>query len=127
MNILLDTHAVLWFLEGSEKMGKVAVDTIHSAENNKYISVATLWEVAIKLSIGKMEFEGGIEGFIQSTEDNGFLQLGVSSEHIKRTAGLPFIHRDPFDRMLVAQAMAENMVLMTVDNNILKYDIECIW
>jgi len=127
VDILLDTHAVLWFLEGNEKMPYTARDTICNAENNIYVSIVSLWEVAIKVSGGKLTLVDGIEGFTKAVEENGFLLLEVAPEHIKVVADLPFIHRDPFDRMLVAQAIVSDMSIMTIDDNIAKYDINSVW
>ena len=127
MDILLDTHSVLWFLIGSDKMPDATKEIFFDARNRIYVSIATLWEVSIKISIGKLSFDGGIDGFIDAIEDNGFLLLDISAVHTKTAADLPFIHRDPFDRMLVAQAIAEGMYLMTTDSNNLKYDITPIW
>jgi PIN domain nuclease of toxin-antitoxin system len=127
MDILLDSHALWWFLNGSDKMPKATKDIIHNDENMIYVSIATIWEIAIKTSIGKLDFDGGVDGFIEAIEDNGFSLLAVDPKHIKAVAGLPFIHRDPFDRMLIAQAVAEGMPIMTTDANVLKYDINSIW
>ena len=123
MDILLDTHAVLWFFKGDEKMPKIATDMINDPNNKKYVSIASVWEVAIKTSNGKLSVDGGIDGFINAIENNGFLLLEIDPHHIKAVATLPFIHRDPFDRMLVAQAIEEDLYIMTVDNNIKKYNI----
>ena len=127
MDILLDTHALLWFLKGDGKMPHKTRDIICKPENEKYVSVASLWEVAIKFSGGKLELDGGIEGLIDAVEDNGFILLEIEPCHIKTVADLPFIHRDPFDRMLIAQAIVEDMSIMTVDENILKYDVNVVW
>ena len=80
-----------------------------------------------KLSTGKLEFGGGIENFIETIYRNEFALLDISSKHIKTVVELPFIHRDPFDRMLIAQAIVENMTIITVDEDILKYNINYIW
>jgi len=127
MDMLLDTHAILWFLKGNEKMPKETRNFICSNEYRKYVSIASLWEVSIKSSRGKLNLDGGIEGFIEAIDDNGFLLLEIDPDHIKAVAELPFIHRDPFDRMIVAQAITENMTIMTIDENILKYDVNVIW
>ena len=126
MDILLDTCSVLWFLNGDEKMPISAREIILNTENTIYVSVASLWEVAIKLSIEKLDFNNGIDGFIEALEVEDFLLLDITPAHITAVASLPFIHRDPFDRMLIAQAMEENMPIMTVDAEILKYDISHI-
>jgi len=127
MNILLDTHVLWWFLRGNEKIPTTTRDTIFDSQNIIYISIASIWEVAIKMSIGKLSFDGGIDGFINAIEDENFELLGISTEHTKTVANLPFIHRDPFDRMLVAQAITENIPIMTTDANVLKYGMNSIW
>jgi len=124
MEILLDTCFVLWFLNGDEKMPASARTIILNSENTIYVSIATIWEVAIKLSIDKLAFDGGIDGFIEAIEVEDFKLLEISAKHIKTVANLPFIHRDPFDRMLIAQAMTENIPIITADSEILKYDIK---
>jgi len=126
MDILLDTCSILWFLKGDEKMPISSRDIILNAENTIYVSIATVWEVAIKLSIGKLEFDCGIDGFIKGIEDEGFSLLEVSTAHTRVLTTLPYIHRDPFDRMLIAQAMTENIPIMTADSDMLKYDINSI-
>jgi len=123
MDILLDTCSVLWFLKGDEKMPTSSRDIILNTENTIYVSIASVWEVAIKISIGKLEFDGGIDGFIRGIEDEDFSLLEISTEHTKAVANLPFIHRDPFDRILIAQSMIESIPIMTTDSDILKYDV----
>jgi len=127
MDILLDTHAAIWFFEDDKKLSKTAVDAIYNLENMIYVSIASVWELAIKLSTGKLTFDGGIENFIETVYQNEFELLGISPKHIKSVVDLPFIHRDPFDRMMIAQAMVEDMTMITVDENILKYEISTIW
>ena len=126
MDILLDTHTVLWFFEADERLSETAIDAICDAENNKYVSIATLWEISIKHSIGKLKLDGGIENFVDTIHKNGFILLDIIPEHVSTVANLPLIHRDPFDRMLVAQAMVENISIVTADSEIIKYDINII-
>ena len=127
MDILLDTCSVLQFLNGEEKMPTATRNIILNTENTIYVSIATVWEVAIKLSIEKLDFDGGIDGFINALDDENFSLLEISKQHVTAVASLLFIHRDPFDRMLVAQAMVEKIPIMTTDSEILKYDISHIW
>ena len=127
MDILLDTCSALWYLNGDESMPQSVSELILNAENTIYVSIATVWEVAIKVSIGKLDFNGGIDGFIQAIEDEDFSLLDITTIHIKAVKDLPFIHRDPFDRMLVAQAIVEGLPIMTTDSDIIKYKIETIW
>jgi len=127
MDILLDTHAVLWFFQDDKRLSKTVVDVIYNLENMIYVSIASVWEVAIKLSTGKLKFSGDIESFIATIHRNEFELLDISTGHVEMTTHLPFVHRDPFDRILVAQAMVEDMAIVTVDENILKYDVNIIW
>jgi PIN domain nuclease of toxin-antitoxin system len=127
MDILLDTHTTKWFFDDDKRLSKSAIEAICHPGNNIYISIASIWEVAIKISIGKMQVNGGIIKFIEVVDDNGFLLLDISPKHITEVAELPFIHRDPFDRILIAQAKVEDMSIMTVDGNIIKYGIKHIW
>ena len=126
-HILLDTHAAIWFFTDVTKLSKPAAKAIYNLNNMIYVSIASVWELAIKLGTGKLTLAGGIDSFIEAIHINDFKLLEVSLEHIKIVKGLPLIHRDPFDRMLVAQAMTECMGIMTIDENILKYDVSVIW
>ena len=127
MNILLDTHTILWFLNGDEKLPKTTREIIYNAEYTKYVSIASLWEIALKWSKGKLELDGGIDNLLENIDDNGFLLLTITSQHIQAVTKLPFIHLDPFDRVLIAQAISEDMSIVTVDADILRYDIKHIW
>jgi len=127
MKLLLDTHSVLWFWDNVEKVSKAALDAILETQNEKYISIVTAWELAVKISIGKLKYEGGIAAFFAASEENGFEILPLKKKHIKLLETLPFIHRDPFDRMLVASAISEDMTLVTADTNIHEYDIPFVW
>jgi len=127
MDILMDTHTILWFFENDEKLSKSAIEVICNPINKKYVSIATLWEAAIKYDIGKLKLSGGFEGFIEAIDDNGFNLLNINPDHVKLIIGMPYIHRDPFDRIIIAQAIIENMFVMTSDANILKYEIKSIW
>jgi len=126
MDILLDSHTVLWFFEDDVRLSKTAIEAICNAENKKYVSIATLWEVAIKYGLGKLKLDGGVSAFTENVHENGFILLEIVPEHIFEVASLPLIHRDPFDRLLVAQAIFEDMAIVTSDSNILKYGINSI-
>ena len=127
MDILLDTCSALWYFNGDESMPQSTREIILNADNVIYVSIATVWEVAIKIGINKLSFDGNIEGFIEAIEDEDFSLLDITTKHIKEVIDLPFIHRDPFDRMLVAQAVTEEIPIMTTDSEILKYNIDSIW
>ena len=127
MDILLDTHAAIWFFEDDKRLSKSAVDFIYNLDNMIYVSIVSPWELGIKLNTGKLTFDGGIDGFIDAIHKNEFVLLGINAEHVKKATNLPLIHRDPFDRMLIAQAAIEDMSIITVDENIMKYNINTIW
>jgi len=127
MNVLLDTHTILWALSDYEKLSDKAKTEILSSENNKLVSLASAWEVAIKISLNKLSFEGGVSRFLQQIERDGFELLPIRTEHVSLVETLPFHHRDPFDRLIVATAIAEDMAIITADTNMHLYDVSCIW
>ena len=127
MKYLLDTHAFLWFLQNDDRL-PVQIRTI--IENNKdiYISIVSLWEIAIKLSIKKLNLTNRtLEDILYACREKNFSILNITSEHVKSIIDLPFIHRDPFDRMLIAQAKVEDMTLITCDQYIPQYPIKTEW
>jgi PIN domain nuclease of toxin-antitoxin system len=127
VNYLADTHACIWFFEGNNKLSKKARKIMNAFGNHIFVSIASVWELAIKISIGKMDFEGNSKGFISTIAEHDFELLEIEPQHIQIVETLPFHHRDPFDRLLVATAMAERMPIITVDDNIPLYDVECLW
>ncbi|MDR0325260.1 MAG: type II toxin-antitoxin system VapC family toxin [Oscillospiraceae bacterium] len=124
MRFLLDTNVVLWFLNG-EKLSDKIKDSIRNGNN--YISVISLWEVAIKMNINKLTFNGGFSAFRKLIEDNGFVVLPVKDEYMEKLFDLPLHHKDPFDRLLVSSAVVEDMTLITADEHIPKYDVKVLW
>ncbi|MDR0456033.1 MAG: type II toxin-antitoxin system VapC family toxin [Treponema sp.] len=123
MKVLLDTHIVLWFLGDVEKLSKTTFAAIIEPANKKYISIVSAWELAIKINLGKLAFEGGIGHFFTMVEENGFELLSVKEDHIKHLETLPLHHRDPFDRLLLATAISEQMTFITADKNIAQYNV----
>ena len=118
MRLLLDTHVLLWALTDPQELDAGAREKIVSPENLVYVSLASLWELQIKESIGKLKLP---KDFFEALEPAGFELLPVLLGHIKALRRLPLIHRDPFDRILVAQAKSEGITLVTRDRNILRY------
>ncbi|MBU1718203.1 MAG: type II toxin-antitoxin system VapC family toxin [Bacteroidetes bacterium] len=127
MDLLLDTHALIWFLNGDENLSKKVREEIENPKNNKFVSVASIWELAIKISLNKFQYPKGLPYFLQLIEDNGFDILPLTFEHAIVVSGLEFIHRDPFDRLLVAQTISDKLVLATKDEAIKKYKVTTIW
>ena len=127
MNILLDTHAAIWFFENNKKLSKSVLNAICDLDNTVYVSIVSIWEIAIKLNTGKWNLDGGIDSFINAIYRNDFEIYGISVEQVKKFKDLPLIHRDPFDRMLITQSITGNMTIATIDENIQKYDVSWVW
>jgi len=127
MKYLLDTHVVLWAAENSPLLTDKAKTAILDRRAEKYVSIVSAWEVAIKLGTHKLRLDGGLPEFFRMIDDNGFIPLSVEREYLQIIPHLPYHHKDPFDRLLVATAMTENMTLVTVDDNIHRYNVAWIW
>lgn len=121
--LLLDTHALLWWLQGSERLGSMFVEQVSDPRNQVFVSAATTWEISIKRALGKLSAPVDMSSVI---EDSGFIELTITLFHGDQAGLLPDIHKDPFDRMLIAQAQAEGLVLVTHDSNIKKYGIRTL-
>jgi len=126
-NYLLDTHTLLWFASNSENLSKLSMSIISDTSNHISISYVSIWEIAIKKKIGKLDFDMSLELFCKNITNNNFIWLPIQKKHIFETFELPLYHRDPFDRLLIAQAKTENLILITKDQNFTKYPIELFW
>lgn len=120
---LLDTHVLLWWLSADKQLGSAARETIANPDNQIVCSVASYWEMIIKQSLGKLSFP---KKAFSTLEENGIFILPIESKHVAQLQLLPTIHKDPFDRMLIAQAMSEKTILITRDKNIQKYQIDTL-
>lgn len=127
MNLLLDTHAFIWFINGDKSLTAKARRTIENAANRSFISIASLWEIAIKVSINRLELSGPYEKIIEHIYNNGFDLLSINFEHTSLISKLEFHHRDPFDRLIIAQALFENMSIISKDKVFDSYNIKRIW
>ncbi len=128
MNILLDTHAFLWFVDDNPRLTEAARVLIESEDSQPFISMASLWEIAIKISLGKLQLKQPYETFIpQQLAVNGTGILNLSLEHTAAIATLPFHHRDPFDRLIVVQAKIEKMTLVSADPAFDTYAVQRVW
>lgn len=123
MRVLLDTHILLWALGDTRRLGKQREDVLSNASNVVFVSALSLAEVAIKASLGKLEVPSDLA---ERVIDAGFTHLPFDASHASALAALPFHHRDPFDRMLIAQAMADGLVFATADDRCRAYDIRTI-
>jgi len=128
VNLLLDTHALLWFLTNDPKLSERAKSAIESSSNNCFVSAGSLWEIAIKISLGKLKlpFPYG-EIFPRQLDINGFSLLPITPQHCDVLMALPFYHRAPFDRLLLAQAQSDSLILVTDDGQFASYLIPTIW
>ena len=127
MELLLDTHTLVWFLNGDEKLPKNVRAAIEDSNNTTMVSIATIWEISIKISLDKFRFPMGFKRFLEMVDENGFEILPITFEHAMIISTLEFIHRDPFDRLLVAQCKSDNLILATKDEYIKQYNIQTIW
>lgn len=128
MKLLLDTHAFLWWITGSDRVSHHARDAISDTANEVYVSAASGWELAIKASLGRVALPDDLEGFLsEQLATNGFDVLPIHLRHALGVYRLPDLHRDPFDRMLIAQAIAERMSLVSGDPRIAGYGTDVLW
>ena len=128
MKLLLDTHTALWLFNDYEKLSTVARDLLMDETNTLHISIASAWEVAIKYSLGKLtEFPEGVKLFFEEINNCPIEMLTVIPAYIERVERLPYVHRDPFDRIIIATALCEGMAIVTTDENIHKYGVKCVW
>lgn len=124
---LLDTHLVLWLASDPSKVGSQAMQALLDSRYQKYVSIISAWEIALKIKIGKLELEGGVDSFFIICEQSGLQFLNIKKSYIKGTTELPFLHRDPFDRMLIATALEESLTLLSADSKIHKYSVPWLW
>ena len=128
MRLLLDTHAFLWWLGASPRLSRRAKSAIGNARNQCLVSVASGWEIAIKLSLGKLRIDAALDRFLpEQLAANGFQPLAIELKHAARVARLAFHHRDPFDRLLIAQAIEEELSVVTADPVFTRYGVKRVW
>ncbi|MEW5787937.1 MAG: type II toxin-antitoxin system VapC family toxin [Pseudomonadota bacterium] len=128
MRLLLDTHAFLWWISDAPDLSGPARKAIANEGNDCFLSLASCWEMAIKTSLGKLRLALPLERFIpEQLASNGFSLLPIDFRHTARVESLPFHHRDPFDRLLIAQAQAEKLVLVSADGAFNDYGVRRIW
>ena len=125
MRYLLDTHALIWYFENDGKLPQRVEEIIDDPKNKIYVSSATLWEIAIKVGLGKLDVD--FDNLLEQVDNAEFLVVQMKNLYLRELLFLPQIHRDPFDRLLIATAKIENMILITTDEHIQKYDVEWIW
>jgi PIN domain nuclease of toxin-antitoxin system len=128
VKLLLDTHTFLWWVAASDELSRKARSAVGSARNECFVSVASGWEIAIKVSLGRLRIDGALDRFLpEQLAANGFQALAIDFRHTALVATLPFHHRDPFDRLLVAQALEEDLAMVTADPVVVKYGVNRVW
>ena len=127
MKYLFDTHALIWYFEDSSKVPEKIVNLIDSSVNQKYICSASLWEIAIKTNIGKLEMNFSFDDLLNEIANSDLVILQIEDDYLRKLSNLPLLHKDPFDRLLIATAIVEGMTIITVDENIHKYDVLWVW
>ena len=124
MKALLDTHALIWALEGSSKLSKTARRVIESGQHEILVSAASAWEIAVKKSMGRLSIP---DDLIETVDAAGFARRSLGFAEARRLESLPHLHGDPFDRMLIAHALEEGAAIVTRDAVIARYPVQTIW
>ena len=128
MRLLVDTQAFLWWVDGSSKLSRKARVAVADPGNECLFSLASCWEMAIKLSLGKLRLDEPLDTFVPAQlSANRFALLEIGFRHVARVAKLPFRHRDPFDRLLVAQSLEDGLTVVTSDPIFPKYGVKRLW
>ena len=124
MKLLLDTHIFLWFIAADSRLPILFRDVIREPNNEIFLSVASLWEIIIKYNLGKLPLPQSPEVYIpQERRKHQIKSLPISESSLKNLVSLPNLHRDPFDRLLISQALCRNLTIITVDTDIMKYNV----
>lgn len=127
MNYLVDTHALIWFITADRKLPHAVKRIIEDEGNNCFVSMASFWEIGIKHSLGRLDLKADLKTVFEIIPDSGFSILPISPEHILKNSELEFHHQDPFDRLMIAQAMVEGLKVISKDQYFGNYDIEVVW
>jgi PIN domain nuclease of toxin-antitoxin system len=128
LNLLLDTYAIIWYSFSPQKITNKTLDLINDTSNSIMISQVSIWEMQIKSSIGKLKLPVSIKEMVENLcEQNQFSVLRISNQHLWNLETLPFIHKDPFDRLLISQAQSEDVIFLSADEERGKYDIKTQW
>jgi PIN domain nuclease of toxin-antitoxin system len=127
MRYLLDTHSLIWFLEDDKRLSDTAKDIFSDDNADIYLSIVSLWEMAIKIGLGKLKLSQSLEQVIDTLEQQSISLLSVKPAHVLAVLNLPFEHRDPFDRLLIGQVLVENMKFLSNEALFLRYGVDRIW
>lgn len=128
MRLLLDTHTFIWFIEGHPDLSDLAKSLIEDPENERLLSIASLWEIAIKTSLGRINLNMSIQQLVENhVYGNAIALLPIAPSCLDSLANLAFYHKDPFDRLIIAQAMVEELTIVSKDGLFDGYDVDCVW
>jgi PIN domain nuclease of toxin-antitoxin system len=127
MKLLLDTHTVIWYINGNTRMPQHIRQILDNKSNDVYVSVISLWEISIKSQKGKLVLHKSLEDIMRLLYSNGFQFLGINPVHVHCLDSLPLRHKDPFDRMLIAQSLEDDFVLVSCDEMFDRYDARRLW
>lgn len=124
---LLDTHTLIWFINGNTTLPNKVRQVIEANDAVNFVSIASLWEISVKVSLGKLELKTTYSKIYDQLIDNGFELLPITFEDTLIVSGLPFVHRDPFDRLIIAQAMNNNLTILSKDQHFSSYEVPVLW
>lgn len=128
MNYLLDTHVLLWWIQGESRLSPNVHKALSKSTGSVYVSVASLWEMVLKIKLGKLQMPAPFNSYIlRQLQINRMEILPIHAPHVLETLDLPPHHRDPFDRLLIAQARVEDLTLITRDKTLKAYDVKLFW
>jgi PIN domain nuclease of toxin-antitoxin system len=127
MNLLIDTHVFLWWDSQPEKIPNRALSALEDPDNTIWLSLVSIWEVQIKTQLGKLTIHQPLDSLVQQQQQNGIQLLPIKLNHILAIQPLPYYHKDPFDRLLIAQSIAENLTCVSADSVFKQYNIPILW
>ena len=128
MNLLLDTHVFIWWAEEPERLSANAMLALQDTSNRLFLSLVSVWEIQIKTQLGKMQLSLPLKDLVDSQlSTNGLEILPITREHIFAVDTLPFHHKDPFDRLIIAQSMIENATIVSLDPKLSEYSVNVLW
>ena len=127
MNYLLDTHTLIWFLNGDKDLSSKARKAIESSDADNFISIASLWEISIKVSMKRLDLKSPFLKIIDKLTENNFQVLPIIFQDTLIISSLPFYHRDPFDRIMIAQSINNNLTIISKDEHFAAYEVKILW
>ncbi|RYY36386.1 MAG: type II toxin-antitoxin system VapC family toxin [Sphingobacteriaceae bacterium] len=126
MRVLLDTHILIWFMDGEKELSQSVIDIIRNYENEIFVSVASIWEIVIKTSISKLPYYGSVNDIYEFLNKYKIELINISPNHLSTLLTLPHHHRDPFDRLIISQAIVEKLSVVTADQHFAAYQVDIV-